>query len=111
MKLDITNVSKIVENGVTLSSLNQFSWIKVAPLPDRYTFHIQSNNTQTIYYLDLHRFSEHQNGTYRLMITNSKYRDDDNKKWISVRDIRDIDGFKGICTDLIRKVSGDEPPF
>jgi hypothetical protein len=105
MKLDITNVSKIVGNGIT------FDWIKVAPMPDRYTFHIQSNGTHTIYYLDLYRFDEHKNGTYRLMITNSKYRDDDNKKWIYVKDIKDINGFKKICEDLIREVSRDEIPF
>jgi len=111
MKLNITNVSKIVENGVTLSSLNSFNWIRVTLLPDRYKFHIESNTTQNTYYLDLYRFSEHQNGTYRLMITNSKYIDNNNKKWISVRNIKDIEVFKGICENLIRNVSGEEPPF
>jgi hypothetical protein len=105
MKLQVNNIGKILNNGIS------FNWIKVAPLPDRYTFHIQSNDTQNIYYLDLHRFSEHENGTYRLMLTNSKYRNENNKKWLTLNDIKSIDGFKGICVDLIRSISIEETPF
>jgi hypothetical protein len=93
MKLYISNISKIVENDT------KFNWIKVAPLPDRYTFHIQSNITQYMYYLDLYRFSEHQKGTYRLMFNNLKYRND--KRWVTLNDIRNIRIFKEICVDMI----------
>lgn len=105
MKLDIKNIGKVLENGIT------FNWIKVAPLPDRYQFHIESNTTQTIYYLDLYRFDEHVNGTYRLMLTNTKYLNTDNKKWIPVKDIKDITLFKRICIDFIRSVNSNEIPF
>jgi hypothetical protein len=104
MKLDIKNIGKVLENDIT------FNWIKVAPLPDRYQFHIESNTTQTIYYLELYRFDE-LNGLYRLMITNSKYRNADNKKWIAVKDIKDITLFKRICIDFIRSVNSNEIPF
>jgi hypothetical protein len=46
MKLQVKNIGKILNNGIS------FNWIKVAPLPDRYTFHIQSNDTQNIYRKD-----------------------------------------------------------
>ncbi len=100
MKLDIKNIGKVLENDT------KFNWIKVTPLPDRYTFHIQSNITQYLYYLDLYRFSEHQNGTYRLMFNNLKYRND--KRWVTLNDIRNIRVFKEICVDMICDI---EIPF
>jgi hypothetical protein len=105
MKLKVKNIGKILNNGIS------FNWIKVLPLPDRYTFHVQSNDTQNIYYLDLYRFSEHENGTYRLILTNLKYRNENNKKWLTLNDIKSIDGFKRICIDLIRLISREETPF
>jgi hypothetical protein len=93
MKLRITNISKILQNDT------KFNWINVVPMSDRYTFYIESKITQYTYYLDLYRFSEHQTGTYPLMFNNLKYRND--KRWVTLNDIRNICVFKEICVDMI----------
>jgi hypothetical protein len=105
MKLEVNNIRKILSNDVS------FNWIEVVPFPDRYMFHIHSNDTETTYFLDLYRFDEHKNGTYRLMITNSKYRNHNNKMWLTLDDIKSINDFKIICTSFIRSISDEEPPF
>jgi hypothetical protein len=105
MKLEIKNIGKIIESGIS------FNWVDIVSLPDRYQFHIESNDTQNIYYLDLYRFDEHKNGTYRLMINNVKYKSYDNKLWVMISDIQDIVRFKRICRKLICSVAIEELPF
>jgi hypothetical protein len=105
-KLNIKNIQRVLETNT-----HPFRWLEIAPMPDRYTFHIESDISNTIYYLDLYRFDEHKNGTYRLMLTNSKYRNTDNKKWLTLNDIQNMSNFKRMCIDLITNISWDEPPF
>ena len=103
MRLNIKNVEKCTEKGNNLV----FIWKDVREMVDRYVFHIESTQTQNMYYFDLYRHIEPQGG-YRLMITNSKYRNSNCKKWVSINTIKSLEGLKRYVEDMIYEVSNDE---